>query len=400
MPPTSKRAGSRTGTGGVAKPGTGKTGGAKSNGAAKSAGNGSARQGPVDPRTEDPSSPRGVSRAAKTVWRRPGALTPRTAKHREAGSIDAPIDFSVALPLVPDLPVAKTTETARDAAVETQPVESQAVALAPTIEVLAPPPPPTEVGSITSVPRSAPTSAPTTLMPTTPVPAAPVPTELVPADLVPTELVEPELLVRPPAPILYDEAATIDDVTKIGPILDTRPLHRPVHFRRAPKARVRRVTRVVRHVDTWSVFKVALVFNVFFYAVALIAGVLLWQVAYATGTIDNVEKFFEGFGWETFDFNGGQIFHNAWIAGLFVAVGLTGLAVLLATLFNLITDLVGGIRLSVLEEEVQSRAERGIEQVPHEPAAPVLDEPVVFDGGTFRVQTRQPPESPDEAIAG
>ena len=99
----------------------------------------------------------------------------------------------------------------------------------------------------------------------------------------------------------------------------------PIHFRRAPKPRVRRVTRVVRHVDTWSVFKVALIFNVFFYAVTLVAGVLLWQVAYATGTIDNVEKFFEGFGWETFDFNGGQIFHNAWIAGLFVAVGFTGL---------------------------------------------------------------------------
>ena len=110
-----------------------------------------------------------------------------------------------------------------------------------------------------------------------------------------------------------------------------------------------------------------MVFNVFFYAVAMVAGVLLWHVAYATGTIDNVEKFFEGFGWETFNFNGGQIFHNAWIAGLFVAVGLTGLAVLLATLFNLITDLVGGIRLSVLEEEVRTRVERGTERAPNRP---------------------------------
>ncbi len=41
-------------------------------------------------------------------------------------------------------------------------------------------------------------------------------------------------------------------------------------------------------------------------------------------------------------------------------VGLTGLAVLLATLFNLITDLVGGIRVSVLEEEVVAREERGL----------------------------------------
>jgi hypothetical protein len=142
---------------------------------------------------------------------------------------------------------------------------------------------------------------------------------------------------------------------------------------------------------------------VFFYAVALVAGVLLWQVAYATGTIDNIEKFFEGFGWETFNFNGGQIFHNAWIAGLFVAVGLTGLAVLLATLFNLITDLVGGVRLSVLEEEVQARAERGIELVLDDPApAVVSDQQMIadrqmIDGQNFETMA---PGSNGEAIAG
>ena len=48
-------------------------------------------------------------------------------------------------------------------------------------------------------------------------------------------------------------------------------------------------------------------------------------------------------------------FDNAWIGGLFAAVALTGLAVLVATLFNLITDLVGGVRLTVLEEEVVER---------------------------------------------
>lgn len=120
--------------------------------------------------------------------------------------------------------------------------------------------------------------------------------------------------------------------------------------RRRP--RVRRVTRVVRHIDTWSVFKVAAVFSLFLYVVLLTAGVLLWKVAENTGTIDNVERFFESFGWETFDLKGAEVYHNAWIAGLFLAVGLTGLAVLAATLFNLITDLVGGVRVSVLEEEV------------------------------------------------
>lgn len=126
--------------------------------------------------------------------------------------------------------------------------------------------------------------------------------------------------------------------------------------RRRP--RVRRVTRVVRHVDTWSVFKVALVFNAVLYGVCLTAGVLLWNVAYATGTIDNVEQFFEQFGWSSFEFNGGEIYHNAWIGGLFVVIGLTGFVVLVATMFNLITDLVGGIRVSVLEEEVVARSSR------------------------------------------
>ena len=87
----------------------------------------------------------------------------------------------------------------------------------------------------------------------------------------------------------------------------------------------------------------------------LTAGVLLWNVAYATGTIDNLERFFESFGWSEFEFDGGAIYHSAWIAGLFGVVGLTGAAVLAATLFNLITDLVGGVRMTVLEEEVVER---------------------------------------------
>ena len=43
------------------------------------------------------------------------------------------------------------------------------------------------------------------------------------------------------------------------------------------------------------------------------------------------------------------------LIGLFLAVGLTGAAVLMATLFNLVSDIVGGIRVTVLEEEVVER---------------------------------------------
>ncbi len=120
-----------------------------------------------------------------------------------------------------------------------------------------------------------------------------------------------------------------------------------------PKPRVRRVSRVIRDIDPWSVFKVGLAFHLVCYFVALISLVLLWNVAQSTGTLDNVENFLESFGWQTFKFDGSQLFANLSILGLFGVVLGTGLWVLLATIFNLITDLVGGVRVTVLEEEVR-----------------------------------------------
>lgn len=125
------------------------------------------------------------------------------------------------------------------------------------------------------------------------------------------------------------------------------------------RPRVRKVSRVIRAIDTWSVFKVSLIFYVAMYVICLVAGVLLWNVAHSTGTIDNVSSFFESFGWKSFEFKGGEIYHNAWILGLLVVVGLTGMNVVLATLYNLIADLVGGARVTVLEEEVVLRRPAG-----------------------------------------
>ena len=120
------------------------------------------------------------------------------------------------------------------------------------------------------------------------------------------------------------------------------------------RPRVRRVSRVIRDIDPWSVFKVGLVFHLVLYFVVLISLVLLWNVAESTGTIENVENFMESFGWESFSFDGGALFKNLWVLGLFMVVLFTGLWVLIATIFNLITDLVGGIRVTVLEEEVRA----------------------------------------------
>ena len=109
---------------------------------------------------------------------------------------------------------------------------------------------------------------------------------------------------------------------------------------------------MIRDIDPWSVFKVGLVFHFVAYLIVLVALVLLWSVASATGTIDNIQQFMKSFGWESFQFKGGQLFVNVMVLGLLGVVLATALWVLAATIFNLITDLVGGIRVTVLEEEV------------------------------------------------
>ncbi len=177
----------------------------------------------------------------------------------------------------------------------------------------------------------------------------------------------PATLDPPPPPVPVPEPAPASEPAREPAIgrpatswsdhLTTTPTATGPAGLRAPgrRPRVRRVTRVVRHIDPWTTFKVSLVFSAVAYVVMLTAGVLLWRVADSTGTLDNVERWFTQFGWETFELKGGEIFHNAWIIGLFGVVAMTGGLVLLATLFNLVSDIVGGIRVTVLEEEVVER---------------------------------------------
>ncbi len=229
----------------------------------------------------------------------------------------------------------------------------------------------------------------------------------------PTGRVEPSTrrpgdggLTGPPLPVIVPVPQ--------GPPVPGRPVELPAGTSEAPyrtatmsshqiapvprvmgrRPRVRKVTRVVRHVDPWSIFKVALVFNLVLYAVLLTAGVLLWNVAYATGTIDNLERFFESFGWSDFEFNGGAIYHAGWIAGLFGVVGLTGAAVLAGTLFNLITDLVGGVRMTVLEEEVVERTAAPMRRfVVRRPSGPDPGGDMRMEGSTLPVRP-DPEEGP------
>jgi hypothetical protein len=113
----------------------------------------------------------------------------------------------------------------------------------------------------------------------------------------------------------------------------------------------RRVRRTIRRVDPLSLAKLALVFNLCFLVMTLVAGVIIWTVASASGSIDNIESFVEDIGFEDFRLQGGQLLQGFAIGGLVLALAGTFFAFIMGVLFNLLSDLVGGIRITMVEPD-------------------------------------------------
>lgn len=124
-------------------------------------------------------------------------------------------------------------------------------------------------------------------------------------------------------------------------------------FRNRSKVRARKVRRVVRHIDPWSVLAFSVLFHLCVFASLLLASVLVWNAADAAGTIDNMESFIRELGdYQTYEINGDAVFRAAMIIAGVMTLASSVMVVLLTVVFNLISDLIGGIRITVVEEEV------------------------------------------------
>lgn len=185
--------------------------------------------------------------------------------------------------------------------------------------------------------------------------------------------------------------------------------------------RARKVQRVVRHIDPWSVLKLAVLFFGAIFVIVCIASALLWSAARSSGAIENVESFITsvgGFGncepidgaegtttttttpeqtsttlpvdqidpeaGDTtlpeevidpqpdededcpegeelvgdFRFEDGRIFQAFALGGAVLVLAGSAAAVVLVLLFNLMSDLTGGLRMTVIQEETASRPAR------------------------------------------
>lgn len=122
--------------------------------------------------------------------------------------------------------------------------------------------------------------------------------------------------------------------------------------RRRVRLQARKVRRIVRHIEPWSVLKVSFVFYLCLWVIFVLAGVMLWSVAVSSGTVESVESLVVSlFALDEFEIEANQIFRGYAFGGLVLVIAGIAFNVLLCVLFNLISDLIGGVRVTVIEEE-------------------------------------------------
>ncbi len=161
-------------------------------------------------------------------------------------------------------------------------------------------------------------------------------------------------------------------------------------------AQGRRVRRVLRKIDTFSLAKMAFLFHLCMSLVIVVACVLLWSVADGQGLVDTLEKTVRtNLQLDTFNIEGQVLFRSAVsLAVIFSLLG-TGLWILAAFLFNLLSDLVGGVQFWVLEEVLFDQAQEEEALVTDRPEPPGLepaeDEPEPELVATNGASAQEPP---------
>lgn len=122
-------------------------------------------------------------------------------------------------------------------------------------------------------------------------------------------------------------------------------------------ATVRRVRRVIRKFDPWTVFKVSLVMHAVFAIATLIGLLILWSLLVRVGIPQALDEFLVLISLidsEAVLFNNGARFVRVAVFGSVVfGIVMTLLSTLAAVFYNLTSDVVGGVEVVMLEETLR-----------------------------------------------
>ena len=122
---------------------------------------------------------------------------------------------------------------------------------------------------------------------------------------------------------------------------------------------VQRVRRVVRKIDPWTVLKVSFVFNAVMALIFVLGTVIFWSIFVNAGIPEKINELALLIGLENgINLEGSTYFRVVVLLAVVGTIMMTGFFTLGAVMYNLISDLVGGIEFIVLEETAVPHATR------------------------------------------
>jgi hypothetical protein len=142
------------------------------------------------------------------------------------------------------------------------------------------------------------------------------------------------------------------------PVVSDSPPHETATPRSETKQKVRRVTRpkarqarvMIRKVGPWSVLKLSVLFYLCVMVVIMGALVILYGVLDAIGALDSVTRLIRDlFADQSFEIHGDWLFRRGVMIGLGMVVLWSLINLFVAFLYNLISDIVGGIEVTLSE---------------------------------------------------
>jgi Transmembrane domain of unknown function (DUF3566) len=114
-----------------------------------------------------------------------------------------------------------------------------------------------------------------------------------------------------------------------------------------------RVRQRIRRLELWPVFKLALAFHAVCGAISLGVVTLLWRLGDRAGFTDRMTNFLVDIGFaDSVKISGAALFRGATTIAVALALHNTVVTVLLAVLYNLLSGLLGGLIISVVEDDV------------------------------------------------
>ena len=106
----------------------------------------------------------------------------------------------------------------------------------------------------------------------------------------------------------------------------------------------------VERLHPWSVLKISLVFYFCVLLVVMVALAVFWSVIIQLGLVQAVQEEAAKFG-ASVRINGSNLARLAFLIGLANVVFWSAINVFLAFLYNLISDLIGGLRVTVSQDD-------------------------------------------------